>query len=113
MPAPRTGATVVFHEHDGTVLIDGDYIIKGIPGRILFSLLLEHEQSGRNKFSNREIRLDRTVGLPAGNDNLEARLLTLRRRLADRSDPFQLERIGRGRLQLTVATDITLVRHDA
>ena len=106
-------ATVVFHEHDGSVLIDGDYIIKGVPGRILHALLTEHEQSGRVEFSNREIRLDRTIGLPAGNDNLEARLLTLRRRLADRSDPFRLDRVGRGRLRLTVDGDITLVRADS
>lgn len=106
---PPGTATVVFHEHDGTVLIDGDYIIKGVPGRILFSLLREHERSGRTDFTNREIRLDAAIGLPAGNDNLEARLLALRRRLADRSDPFHLERVGRGRLLLTVDGDVTLV----
>ncbi|MGA9277648.1 GAF domain-containing protein [Ilumatobacter sp.] len=114
-PSPQSGvaaATVVFHDHDGSVLIDGDYIIRGVPGRILFSLLSEHERSGRSEFTNREIRLDRSIGLPAGNDNLEARLLTLRRRLADRSDPFGLERVGRGRLHLTVDSDITLVRDD-
>jgi len=106
-------ATVAFHEPDGSVLIDGDYIIKGVPGRILFSMLSEHQQSGRTEFTNREIRLDRTIGLPAGNDNLEARLLTLRRRLADRSDPFRLDRVGRGRLHLTVDSDIVLVRADS
>ena len=106
-------ATVAVHEPDGSVLIDGDYIIKGVPGRILFSMLSEHRQSGRTEFTNREIRLDRTIGLPAGNDNLEARLLTLRRRLADRSDPFRLDRVGRGRLHLTVDSDIVLVRADS
>lgn len=109
---PDATATVAFHEHDGSLLVDGDYVIRGVPGRILFALLSEHERSGRTEFTNREIRLDRTIGLPAGNDNLEARLLTLRRRLADRTDPFRLERVGRGRLQLSVDGDLTLVRHD-
>ena len=107
-----TTATVAFHERDGSVLVDGDYVIRGVPGRILFALLSENERSGRTDFTNREIRLDQSIGLPAGNDNLEARLLTLRRRLADRADPFRLERVGRGRLRLTVDGRLTLVRHD-
>lgn len=110
--SPRPATTVAFYEHDGTVLVDGDYVIRGVPGRILCSLLEEHELSGRTEFTNRELRLDRGIGLPAGNDNLEARLLTLRRRLADRDDPFRVERIGRGRLQLTVDGPLTLIRHD-
>lgn len=111
-PTDGTVATVVFHDHDGSVLVDGDYVIKGVPGRILFALLSEHGRSGRTDYTNREIRLDPAIGLPAGNDNLEARLLTLRRRLADRTDPFRLERVGRGRLRLTVDGQLTLVRHD-
>ncbi len=114
-PAQRSSVnrTVAFYERDGTVLVDGDYVIKGVPGRILFSLLTEYASSGRTEFTNKEIRLDRSIGLPAGNDNLEARLLTLRRRLADRDDPFRLERIGRGRLELTISAPFVLDRIDA
>jgi len=109
---PASTFGVVFHEHDGSVFVDGDYVIRGVPGRILFSLLREHGESGRTEFTNREIRLDRTVRLPAGNDNLEARLLTLRRRLAEREDPFRLDRVGRGRLRLTVEGSLALTRRD-
>jgi len=103
---------VAFYDQDGSVLVDGDYVIKGVPGRILYALLAEHQRTGRTEFTNREIRFDRSIGLPSGNDNLEARLLTLRRRLADRDDPFAVERIGRGQLRLTVSSPLDLVHHD-
>ncbi len=106
-------ATVSFYDHDGTVLVDGSYVIKGVPGRILVSMLAEYLESGRQEFSNREIRLDHNIGLPAGKDNLEARLLTLRRRLAERNDPFMVERIGRGQLRLTVDGAFRLEHHQS
>jgi hypothetical protein len=46
--------------------------------------------------------------LPAGNDNLEARLLVLRRRLADRACGITLERVGRGRLELVLVRALAL-----
>ena len=52
-----------------------------------------------------------TIGLLDVNDNLDARLVALRRRLAERGDPFQLDRAGRGQLELTVDAvfDLTIV----
>jgi adenylate cyclase len=112
-PAAGTGVrSVSFHDPDGTVLIDGDYIIRGVAGRILFAMLAEYQRSGRVRFSNRELRLNRDIGLPAGNDNLDARLVTLRRRLAERGDPFQLRSAGRGR-RAAGATAVTLTRAPA
>ena len=112
---PTTSApalAAVFHERDGSFFLDGDYLIKGVPGRILFALLVEHDASGRSDFSNRELRLNRSIGLPAGKDNLESRLLTLRRRLEERGGPIHLERVGRGRLHLVVDHPLTLTRRD-
>jgi adenylate cyclase len=91
---------LVYYQADDTVLCDTAYIVKGAPGRILWSMLKAHAASGRTQFSNRELRLDESLGLPAGNDNLEARLLVLRRRLADIECGVTLERVGRGRLEL-------------
>jgi hypothetical protein len=90
---------LVYYQADDTVLCDSAYVVKGAPGRILWSMLKAHAESGRREFSNRELRLDESLGLPAGNDNLEARLLVLRRRLADIECGVTLERVGRGRLE--------------
>lgn len=107
-PTTSRPRQVQFHSSDGSLFIDGEYIIRGVPGRILFRLLAEHLQSGRTQFSNKELRLDRTIELPIGNDNLEARLLVLRRRLAERGGLIAIERIGRGRIELTVSGPLEL-----
>ncbi|MEN3283881.1 MAG: adenylate cyclase [Solirubrobacteraceae bacterium] len=101
-PVPSSEPTIelVYYQADDTVLCDSAYVVKGAPGRILWSMLKAHADSGRTQFSNRELRLDESLGLPAGNDNLEARLLVLRRRLAAIDCGVTLERVGRGRLEL-------------
>ncbi len=104
------GAEVVFHEVDATILVDGEYLIRGVPGRILFWILTENRRSGRTEFTNVELRRTRELELPTGNDNLEARLLTLRRRLSEWDGSFRLERIGRGRLRLEIESPVKLVR---
>jgi hypothetical protein len=91
---------LVYYRADDTVLCNSAYIVKGAPGRILWSMLKAHADSGRTQFSNRELRLDESLELPAGNDNLEARLLVLRRRLADIDCGVTLERVRRGHLEL-------------
>jgi hypothetical protein len=102
---PRGGdppIELVYYQADDTVLCDSAYIVKGAPGRILWSMLKAHVDTGRTQFSNRELRLDESLELPAGNDNLEARLLVLRRRLAGLGCGVSLERVGRGQLELRV-----------
>lgn len=105
-----SGAPVVvkhYPEND-SIFIDDDYLIKGVAGSILWALLTDHVERGRTDFSNRELRVDPRVRLPDVGDNLEARLILLRRRLQERSACIQLDKSGRGRLTLDVSRPLEL-----
>ena len=92
-----------------SVFIDQDYLIKGVAGAILWRLLQIHMEEGRTQFSNRELRLDKCLKLPDLDDNLEARLILLRRRLAERCQFIRLERVGRGTFSLCLGRPLALV----
>jgi adenylate cyclase len=106
--ADRAVTQVRFYATDGSVFLDGDYLIKGVAGRILWSVLCDHSADGRVEFTNRELRLDPTLELPEFRDNLDSRLLLLKRRLAERQAPVQIERTGRGRFAVAVDTALRL-----
>lgn len=108
--APRAEGALVMVRHfagSDSVFIDGDYLIKGVAGAILRVLVSEHLQ-GHDNFSNRALRLDARIHLPDLDDNLEARLLLLTRRLKERSAPLQIEKTGRGRFRLCVSRPLRL-----
>jgi predicted pyridoxine 5'-phosphate oxidase superfamily flavin-nucleotide-binding protein len=107
-PGPGRGVRVRFFGVDGSTFLDGDYLIKGVAGRILWSLLRQHESEGRVDFTNREVRLDPSLDLPELRDNFESRLILLKRRLEERGAPIQIEKTGRGRFRLRVERDLVL-----
>lgn len=106
--APTRRTTVRFFASDGSTFLDSDYLIKGVAGRILWSLLGQHERDGRIDFTNREVRLDPSLELPEVRDNLESRLILLKRRLEERDAPIRMEKTGRGRFRLLVDGELTL-----
>ncbi|PKR87327.1 transcriptional regulator [Pleomorphomonas diazotrophica] len=91
-----------FFPRDGGVFIDNDYVIRGVPGRLLYHFVRSYAETGRREFSNREIRRDRAFNLPDFKDNLETRLILLRRRLEERGGPIRLERPDRGQIRLLI-----------
>jgi hypothetical protein len=100
-PSPAT-TRVRFFAVDGSTFLDGDYLIKGVAGRVLWVLLGHHAREGRIDFTNKEVRLDPSLELPELRDNLESRLILLKRRLDERDAPIRIEKTGRGRFRLLV-----------
>jgi predicted pyridoxine 5'-phosphate oxidase superfamily flavin-nucleotide-binding protein len=91
-----------------SIFVDEDYLIKGVAGAILWRLVRGFVDERRTDYSNRELRLDPTIGLPDVSENLEARLILLQRRLEERCPDVRIEKTGRGRFRLHVTRPLAL-----
>ena len=108
--SPPAGAALVVrhHPHNDSVFIGDEYLIKGVAGAIFRKVVADHLAQGRTEFTNRELRLDRSLKLPEVTDNLDVRLILLQRRLAERDAPIRIEKVGRGRFRLVLERPLRL-----
>ncbi len=79
-----------YYQEAGTMFLNSEPLIKGVPAKLLLSMLRAYVSNGKTLFFLSEFKVG---GDPAVSSNLEARLERLARRLEERPGKIRLERM--------------------
>lgn len=109
IPLDGPPVAVRYFAANASIFVDDDYLIKGVAGAILWAVLSDYAGRGRTGFTNKGLRVDPRIRLPGVSDNLEARLVLLQRRLAERAAGIQIAKVGRGRYSLDIKRPLDLI----
>lgn len=101
-PPPAETWRFRFVAGDDFIFVNDQYLIKNTPALILLYVLKTYLKTGRQEFSNLELRAEKSLGLPEIKDNLEARLILLRKRLGEQRVGLCLTSTGRGKFRIDV-----------
>ena len=107
--AARKKRSFVFYQNDDCVFVDGEYLIRNVPGRILWKLLKRPRARGAPSSRTASCGWIRRWACPALRDNLESRLILLRQRLEQKCPDVRLPSRGRGRFAVEIDCDLDLV----
>lgn len=107
-PVPAKEWRFRYVDGEDVIFVNDQYLIKNIPARILHHLLANYCNQGRTEFSNMELRAEKNLQLPDFKDNLEARLILLRKRLEEQESGIRLISTGRGKFKIEVTGQLSL-----
>lgn len=98
---------IKYHESDDSIFVNNVYVTKGLPGRILYWFIQKYQHNSP-EVSLRELRREVHLQSPNGKDNLDSRLIFLRKRLSEKNVSMQISSIGRGRFRLEAESPIEI-----
>jgi hypothetical protein len=91
-----------WHPADESVTLNGVHFTKGIPARIMKSLLEAYVREGKREFEYREFKRKMEISLGQKNSNFEVRFYRIMEKLKAESQGVRIEKTGRGRFRLSV-----------
>jgi len=107
-PSGAGSRSLCYYREDECVFVDGEYLIRGVPAKILWKILTQYKKDRQSEFANKELRVDPWLQLPEVKDNLEARIILLRKRIEQKCPEIRLTPAGRGRFSLQLDCRVEL-----
>jgi len=92
-----------YHPEDESIALNGEYLTKGMPAKILRSILAAHAREGRTVFEYRDFKRDFEISLGQKNSNFEIRFYRLMEKLAEKDCGLHIEKGERGRFSLVTS----------